>query len=320
MPYCPKCGSQIEAEAAFCGDCGVRLKEQAQPPEQRPPEQQPPTPGWAAKVGTTPWSLLGGLVVVGGLALGLAALYDAAANNGDWADSIFGGGGGEEASVAAPSPTAEATVEPSPTREPRPRPTVRPPAEQPTVVPPTWGYATPEDAIDAFLGVPYIGDCEWANLETDVGYYCSFLWEDRIDTLVYAAGPTFSEPDTWLVLAPPDAGGDWMVIDWADFVPEEAGPSWQGYITPEDAIDAFLTDYDVPYIGDCEWASLETDVGYYCSLLWEDRLDTLIYVVGPTFSEPDTWLLLVDLGVGDDWVVTDAAEFVPGPQDTVPPW
>ncbi len=180
--------------------------------------------------------------MVGGLALGLAALYDAAANDGDWADSIFGGGGGEEASVAAPSPTAEATEEPSPTVEPSPTrvppkratvrpapgPTVRPPAEQPTVVPPTWGYATPEDAIDAFLGVPYIGDCEWASLETDVGYYCSFLWEDRFDTL--------------------------------------------------------------------------------------------IYVVGPTFSEPDTWLLLTDLGVGDDWVVMDAAEFVPGPQDTVPPW
>jgi hypothetical protein len=282
----------------------------------------------AAKAGTSPWSLLGGLVVVGGLALGLAAVFDAAANDGDWADSIFGGGDGEEAIVAAPSPTAEATVEPSPTQapprratvRPAPGPTVRPPAEQPTVIPPTWRYDTPEDAIEAFLGVPYIGDCAWASLDTDVGYYCSFLWEDRFDTLVYAAGPTFSEPDTWLVLAPPGSGGDWMVIDWTDFVPDDAGPTWLGYIYPEDAIEAFLTDYGVPYIGDCDWASLDTDIGYYCSYLWEDRFDTLIYVVGPTFSEPDVWLLLTDLGVGDDWVVMDAAEFVPGPQDTVPPW
>jgi len=240
MPYCPKCGSQTEAEAAFCGDCGVRLKEQA-----RPPEQQPPTPGPAARVGTTRWPLIGGAVVAALIVVGGVALYDAAANDGDWADSIFGGGGGEEAIVAAQSPTPEATVQPSPTVKPTPTqvpprratvrpapgPTVTPPPEQPTVVPPTWGYATQEEAIDTFL-----------------------------------------------------------------------------------------IDYDVPYIGDCEWASLETDVGYYCSLLWEDRFDTLIYVVGPTFSEPDTWLLLAPLGAGDDWAVIDVAEFVPGPQDTVPPW
>lgn len=232
MPYCPQCGSQTEPGAAFCGDCGARLEEQAA----APPGQQPPTPRPAARGGAAPWANLGVLVVLGGLVLGLLALYDAAANDGDWADSIFGGGGEEPAVISlTPTPLTTdeltPTVEPTPTEEPSPGPTVTPPPEEPT-----------------------------------------------------------------------------------------ATPISEGYLTPEEAIGAFLAEYDVPYVGDCEFASLETDVGFYCSMLWEERLDSSIYVAGLTFSEPDTWLLLAQLSGGDDWTVVDVAEFVPGPQDTVPPW
>ncbi len=254
MPYCPKCGSQTEEGAAFCSDCGERLEEQA-----AAPEQQPPTPGPAAKAGTTPWTLLGGLVVAGGLVLGLVALYDAAANDGDWADSIFGGGGGEDTTVAALSPTPEETAQPSPTV--KPSPTVEP---SPTEVPPRRATVRPASE----------------------------------PTATPAPGPTVTPPPEQPTVAPPPSG----------------------YTTPEDAIGAYLADLALPYVGDCEFASLDTDVGYYCSFLWEDRFDTLIYTVGLTFSEPDTWLLLAPLGAGDDWVVMDTAEFVPGPQDTVPPW
>jgi hypothetical protein len=174
--------------------------------------------------------------VLGALALGLVALYDAAANDGDWADSLFGGDGKEPA-VASLTPTPQATdqltptVEPTPAELPPPGPTVTPPPEEPT--------ATPISA---------------------------------------------------------------------------------GYLTPEKAIAASFAEYGEAYVGDCEGASLETDVGAYCSLLWEDQFDTRIYVAGLTFSEPDTWLLVSRLGARDDWTVVDVAEFAPGPQDTVPPW
>jgi hypothetical protein len=97
-------------------------------------------------------------------------------------------------------------------------------------------------------------------------------------------------------------------------------PSSAGYLTPEEAIAAFFAEIDIAYVGDCEGANVETDIGSYCSLLWEEQFDTRYYVAGLTFSEPDTWLLLARLSARDDWTVVDVAEFVPGPQDTVPPW
>lgn len=232
MPYCPQCGSQTEPGAAFCGDCGARLEEQAAPP----PGQQPQTARPATRGGTTPWSLLGGLVVLGGVVLGLVALYDATANDGDWADSIFGGGGGGEAVVAAQSPTPQAADEPSPTAEPTPteEPSSRAtltPREEPTPTPIPAGYLTPEGAIDAFLAdldLLYVGDCEGADVETDVGFYCSLLWEERFDSSIYVAGPTFSEPDVWLLLEQLSASGDWAVVDVAEFVPgpQDTVPPW----------------------------------------------------------------------------------------------
>ena len=234
MPYCPQCGSETEEEAAFCGDCGVRLEEQAPVP---PPGQQPPTPRPAARGGATPWSLFGSLVVLGSLALGLVALYDAAANDSDWGESIFGGGGGQDAIVAAPSPTPEATDQPTPAMEPAPietpppEPTATPLPDEPTATPIFPVYLTPEEAIAAFFaeyGEAYVGDCADADLDTDIGSYCSVLWEDEFDTRIYAAGLTFSEPDTWLLVSRLGARDDWTVVDFAEFppAPEEPIPPW----------------------------------------------------------------------------------------------
>lgn len=233
MPYCPQCGSEIETGDAFCGDCGARIEEEAP----QPPGQKPPPPQSATRQGARPWPLLGGLVVVGALALGLAALYDAAANDGDWADSIFGGDG-EEPAVVTLTPTPQTTVQPSPTveptptEEPSPGPTVTPPPEEPTATPTSPAYITPEEAIAAFLeesDVAYVGDCEGADLETDIGAYCSLLWEEQFDTRYYVAGPTFSEPDVWLLLARLSARDDWTVVDVAEFVPgpQDTVPPWQ---------------------------------------------------------------------------------------------
>ncbi len=243
MLYCPQCGAETEPEATFCGDCGARLEEQA-----TPPERQPKAPGPAARGDTTPWSRLGALVVVGGLALGLIALYDAAANDGEWADSVFGGDS-EEPAVASLTPTPQRTVEliptveATPTTTPQPSPTVEPtpspePTPGPTATPPASGYATPEEAISAFFqeaGMAYVGDCEGASLETDSGAYCTSIWEDGGDTRTYRAGLTFSEYDTWLLVSRPGAGDGWTVVDSAVFVPGEDASPWQGP-TPQDAV------------------------------------------------------------------------------------
>lgn len=223
MPYCPQCGIQTEPDAAFCGACGARLEGQAQVPSP-PPSPPPPAPG-----GRTPWSLLGAIITLAALAVGAVALYDAAANDGDWGEDLFGGGG-DEAIVAASSPIPEATVRLVPTVEPTAT-SETPPQGQPTVTPVPTGYATPEEAIAALLeeaGLTYVGDCDTANLETDVGSYCSRLWEDRSDTIIYAAGLAFSEFGTWLLLAQSSGGDGWTVVDTAEFVsgPEDAVPPW----------------------------------------------------------------------------------------------
>jgi hypothetical protein len=160
--------------------------------------------------------------VLGGVVLGLVALYDAAANDGDWAESLFGDGGGGEAAVVVLTPTPMAAGQPSPTVEPTP-------TEEPTATPISPIYLTPEEAIDAFFAehdLSYIGDCEGASIETDVGAYCTTIWEDTIDTLIYRAGPTFSEYDTWLMVARLGARDDWTLVDFAEYVPEDPAPPW----------------------------------------------------------------------------------------------
>jgi S1-C subfamily serine protease len=94
------------------------------------------------------------------------------------------------------------------------------------------GQPTPEDAIAAFLygyGVEYVGDCSYANPATDAGRYCSTAFDDRGRTVIYLAGPTFSEYDTWF-LAQQYADGSWGVADFVDVTYDLSGdlalPPW----------------------------------------------------------------------------------------------
>ena len=97
-------------------------------------------------------------------------------------------------------------------------------------------------------------------------------------------------------------------------------PSATGYSLPEQAITAHLEQYALEYVSDCRNTDPATDVGAYCSALWEGRGDTLVYLTGPTFSEADTWLLLARRGEGGGWLIVDNAPFAFDSPDTVPPW
>jgi hypothetical protein len=66
----------------------------------------------------------------------------------------------------------------------------------------------------------------------------------------------------------------------------------------------YLTSYDVGYVGDCAWVDLNTDVGYYCSLLYEDRVVERLYLVGLTFSDATAWILVERYSDGS-WVAID---------------
>lgn len=79
-----------------------------------------------------------------------------------------------------------------------------------------------------------------------------------------------------------------------------------GYSTPEDAISVYLASYGVNYVGDCDYADPYTDVGDYCSSLYEDRSGEALYVGGVTFSEFDSWFLAERYADGS-WVVADSA-------------
>jgi zinc-ribbon domain len=82
------------------------------------------------------------------------------------------------------------------------------------------------------------------------------------------------------------------------------------------AIAVFIESYGEQYAGDCESTNVETDAGKYCSKLWEDRGDSAIYVIGLTFSEFDTWLLLEK--TDGDWAVTDWLGVTE--EEPEPPW
>ena len=84
--------------------------------------------------------------------------------------------------------------------------------------------------------------------------------------------------------------------------PVPAQPS--GYWTPEEAISVYLASYDVGYIGDCAGADPNTDVGYYCSMLYEDRVVERLYLVGLTYSEAEAWVLVERYDDGS-WVAID---------------
>jgi len=235
MPYCPNCGSETEADATFCGSCGASLEAEASPPLSRPPARQGPS-----------WAVLGGLIALIALVVGGVFLYNALTGDEEGQERRPGG---EEERVAAASPTVPAVltpteVAPSPTATPLPEPTatraptvvLQPTAAPqptapppPTAVPPPAGYATPEEAIRAYIeqyGGRYVGDCALADIETDVGAFCATLQEDRGQTLIYAAGFTFSEYGVWLLLV--DEGGGWLVVEEAEIVlgPDGAVPPW----------------------------------------------------------------------------------------------
>ena len=94
------------------------------------------------------------------------------------------------------------------------------------------GQPTPEDAIAEYLysyGVEYVGDCAYADPAADAGRYCSTAVDDRGSTVIYLAGPTFSEYDTWF-LAQQHADDSWGVADSIDVTYDVSGdlslPPW----------------------------------------------------------------------------------------------
>jgi S1-C subfamily serine protease len=94
------------------------------------------------------------------------------------------------------------------------------------------GQPTPEDAIAAYLyayGVEYVGDCAYADPAADVGRYCSTAFDDRGSSVVYMAGLTFSEYDTWF-LTEQYVDGSWGVADSIDVTYDLSGdlalPPW----------------------------------------------------------------------------------------------
>lgn len=179
----------------------------------------------------SPWSVIGGAVAVVVLVVIGVVLYNAVTGDDeDGSESALGDADKTEAAGATLTPIA--TVEPSPTTE-QALPTERPPAALPTFTPqpPVAGHAAPEEAIAAFFadqGLGYAGDCNFVDLDRDVGSYCSSLWEDQFDTRIYTAGPAFSEPDTWMLVARLGAGDDWTLVDFAVLDPyaEDLGPPW----------------------------------------------------------------------------------------------
>jgi len=248
MPFCHKCGAQNEPDAVYCEECGSRLVTAGQPiSPDTPASVEPPAPTPSTDAGVPvppgplppagppspqrmPWRLLGALLLVAALVAGIVGVY-LAVSGGDEGEGPLAGGEKQE-TVAAPSPTVKAT----PKRNATPKPTLSPkstPKQAPTATPteepesPAGAQEAQVKAIAAFVegyGEQYAGDCATTNVETDVGKYCSTLWEDRGDSAVYVIGLTFSEYDTWLLLELVD--GDWVVTDWAEVVAEDMVPPW----------------------------------------------------------------------------------------------
>ena len=255
MPFCHKCGAQNEPEAAYCEECGSRLVTAGQPVspgapasvEPPAPPGTPPVPIPSGDAGVPvppeplppagppspqrmPWRLLGALVLVAALVAGIVGIYLAVSGGDDGAGPLAGGE--KQETVAAASPTVKATPKPratpkptaSPKSTPKQMPTATPTEEAP---PPAVSQEAQVKAIAVWIeqsGEQYVGDCDTADVQMDVGKYCSTLWEDRGDSAIYAIGLTFSEFGFWVLLERVD--GDWVVSDWAEVVAEEMVPPW----------------------------------------------------------------------------------------------
>lgn len=326
MAHCPNCGAQNEADAAFCDSCGAGLAGEA------PPASLLPAPSRGLH-----WPLFAAILVLAALAGGAAAFL-LLGGDGDSKESAAGGSDRERATAtrvaeATPKPAATVRSTARPESTPQPEETVSPvetPAEAPPTAQPPSGYATAEEAITGYVAPSeYAGDCSTTTVDEDVGKVCSSFYGGSGSQLVYLVGITFSEFGEWLLLEQ-QADGTWLIVDTSpvgmDMVspwPVASGPPEQyaaGYESPDQAIGAHLEGYSLVYVGDCESADPETDIGFYCSILWEDRGDQLIYVTGPVFSELEVWLLVSLQGEDGGWLVVDEAEFVGGIEDAEPPW
>lgn len=90
-------------------------------------------------------------------------------------------------------------------------------------------------------------------------------------------------------------------------------PSDGSATTPADAVAVWMVGQGYEYAGDCVSASLDTDIGKYCSRVVADRGTEVVYEIGPTFSEFTTYLLVRQEVSG--WVVAETA-----PLGGAPPW
>ena len=97
--------------------------------------------------------------------------------------------------------------------------------------------------------------------------------------------------------------------------PTRSTTSVAGAASPEKAIEVWLTGEGFAYAGDCATATIEADLGKYCSSLCEDRGEQQVFRIGPTFSEYTIWLLLEESD--GSWRVTETARDT-GPAP--PPW
>ena len=251
MPFCHKCGAQNEPEAVYCEECGSPVVTAGQPPSADatslpgPPDDigapasvEPPAPITLGEAGIpappgpsslagppsprrTPWRFLIALALVAALVAGVVGIYFLVSANGggDEGEGTLVGRETQE-TTAEPSPTVKATV---PTGKATPKPTLAPkstPKQEPTATPteekepPTASQEAQVKAIAAFVeesGGQYAGDCENTDIETDIGKFCSMLWEDRGDSAIYVVGMTFSDVVLWVLLEQVD--GDWVVVD-----------------------------------------------------------------------------------------------------------
>ncbi|MEX2268852.1 MAG: hypothetical protein WEA75_09220 [Acidimicrobiia bacterium] len=85
-----------------------------------------------------------------------------------------------------------------------------------TTTTPAVGFATPEDAIRAYVeaqGNQYAGDCAGTDLETDVGKWCSAVRANDGTNATYGIGPAFAEFAEELTLV--NGPGGWTVTSSA---------------------------------------------------------------------------------------------------------
>ena len=212
-------------------------------------------------------------------------------------------------------------IEPSvqPTIEPSVVPT-DPASPSPSPEPGPQAFASPQEAIAQELsprGIDFVGDCTFADIDSDVGAYCSILWGEDSAGRTYIVGPTFSEGEAWFLVARTDSG--WAVVRTEPVGAQDSGPPWPTtpveYVTADMALTAFMFDSGANYIGDCASAGPATPPDAVCSTLWGKGRGGRSYLIGPPFSEPDMWLALARDENG--WFVSATAPF--GGED-YPPW